>query len=199
MIRAAGSSSLRRMTDDNRLLNVLRSLRERGAIGEESLSQAITHSEAFVAALPYPCHRVIDLGSGGGLPGLIVASRRPDLLVVLTDRRERRVDLLRLASVQLGIGDRVEVLGGDVVRFGREAKWVGMFDAVTARSFGAPLWTLQCAVPFLRQGGAVIVSEPPSPDAFRRWPTESVAALGLRPSEQVFPFVRRFVVDECFT
>ena len=187
------------MPDDFPLLNVLRSLRERGAIGEESLTQAIAHSEAFVAALPDQCRRVIDLGSGGGLPGLVVASRRPDLCVTLTDRRERRVDLLRLASAQLGFGDRITVVGGDVVRLGREPNLVGMFDAVTARSFGASLLTLRCAVPFLRGGGAVIVSEPPSPDALRRWPPEGVAALGLSASEQVFPFVRRFFLNERFT
>ena len=78
------------MADDSALLEVLESLRERGALGESSLPQAIEHADAFVAAIPPLTRRVIDLGSGGGLPGLVVAMRLADAEIVLTDRRERR-------------------------------------------------------------------------------------------------------------
>src|SRR3954452_9036417 len=113
MTRTAGWSSLRRMPDDSDLLRVLQGLRERGALGEASLPDAVRHAEAFVAAMPPSTRRVIDLGSGGGLPGLVLAVRLPHVSFVLTDRRERRMDLLRMACVRLELMERVTVITGD--------------------------------------------------------------------------------------
>lgn len=188
------------MPDDAALLSVLESLRERGALGEASLLEAVRHAEAFLAAIPPSTRRVIDLGSGGGLPGLVLAVRLPSVEFVLTDRRERRMDLLRLACARLGIDDRVTVLTTDVVRLGSAPGFASAFDVVTARAFGESMWTLRCAVPFLDVDGVIVVSEPPlvgSPAeiadaAARRWPAEELSALYLRPSAEVFDRVRRF-------
>ena len=180
------------MPDDTELLAVLESLRERGALGEASLPDAVAHADLFMAAIPLTCRSLIDLGSGGGLPGLVLASRLIDVRVVLTDRRERRMDLLRLACARLGFGDRVSVLTTDVVALGREPHCCAAFDVVTARAFGEPIWTLSCARPFLAGGGVVVISEPPNAAAFSRWPDAEVDKLGLRPSREVFPQVKRF-------
>jgi 16S rRNA G527 N7-methylase RsmG len=181
------------MPDDALLRLALERLRERGALGELDLPAAIAHSDHFVAALAPTVSRLIDLGSGGGLPGLVIAVRRPNLTVVLTDRRERRADLLRLACSQLGLDDRVTVLTTDVVGLGLDPAFARRFDAVTARAFGEPLWTMECARPFLRDKGVLVVSEPPPADEDReRWPDESVAALGFRSVPWQFPGVRCF-------
>ncbi len=180
------------MPDDTDLLAVLEFLRERGALGEASLPRAVAHADLFVAAAPPACRRVLDLGSGGGLPGLVIASRMPDATVVLTDRRERRMDLLRVACARLGWGSRVSVITADVVALGRDPAHHGGYDVVTARAFGDPIWTLSCAVPFLNDAGVVIVSEPPAVGEAERWPTDAVHALGLRGSNQQYPQVRRF-------
>jgi predicted O-methyltransferase YrrM len=168
------------MPDDSTLLAVLESLRERGALGEPSIPRAITHAEAFVAPIPGAARRLIDLGSGGGLPGLVVAVRRPMLSIVLTERRERRGDLLRLACTRLGLEDRVSVFVGDVVALAKQASAKNSFDVVTARAFGDPLWTLRCAVPFLSPTGIIVVSEPPVVSIAERWPIDDVGDLGLR-------------------
>ena len=112
------------MPDDAALLQVLASLREYGAVGESSLAQAIAHADCFTSAIPSGCRALIDLGSGGGLPGLVLALRFPEASVVLTDRRERRTDLLRRACARLELLDRVTVITGDVARL------------VTARGMG---------------------------------------------------------------
>jgi 16S rRNA G527 N7-methylase RsmG len=123
----------------------------------------------------------------------VIAIRRPELDVVLVDRRARRTDLLRLASSQLDLAARVTVLDADVVALGGDPKYTRSFDVVTARAFGEPLWTLECAAPFLRPGGFYIVSEPPPAEITRdRWPGESVTELGFTPSPLQFPGVRRF-------
>ena len=53
---------------------------------------------------------VVDLGSGGGVPGLVIADARPDLRLVLVDRRATRTDHLRRLVGRLGLADRVEVV-----------------------------------------------------------------------------------------
>jgi 16S rRNA (guanine527-N7)-methyltransferase len=60
----------------------------------------------------------------------------------------------------------------------RAPQWRGSFDVVTARSFGPPAVTAECAVGFLRIGGALLVSEPPDPHP-ERWPADGLARLGL--------------------
>ena len=60
----------------------------------------------------------------------------------------------------LWLGDRVEVWCGRAERLGRDAHRRGAFDAVVSRGFGAPAITAECAAPFLRVGGQLVVSEP---------------------------------------
>lgn len=180
------------MPDDTKLLAVLESLRDRGALGEASLGAAVAHADLFLAAVPPGCRRLLDLGSGGGLPGLVLACRLTDVTVVLTDRRERRMDLLRLSCAQLGLGNRVSVVTADVVALAGDDTYRASFDVVTARAFGEPIWTLRCAVPFLNEHGVVIISEPPEVDVQTRWPAQDVRRLGLRPSSVSPTQVRRF-------
>ncbi len=147
--------------DRERLHRVLSEIQRRGGIGRVVIDDAIAHAELFVTALPDEANggRLVDLGSGGGLPGLVIAASRPDLQVTLIERRDKRADLLRFGVRGLGAMGSVRVISGDVhavVR--REA---GKFDVVTARSFGPVADVLRIAEMLLRPGGCLIVSEPP--------------------------------------
>lgn len=161
---------------DSALLAVLGTIAERGAIGEASLDGAVAHADQFVAALPSSCRRVADLGSGGGLPGLVVAVRRPDLQIVLVERRATRADMLLRAVQALDLADRVTVLAADVAVLATREP--ASFDGVTARSFAAPAITAKWAGRLLRAGGLLIVSEPPT-DNPARWTAELLAEHGL--------------------
>ncbi len=163
------------MADDNLLIEVLQESHRFGALGETP-EVAIAHSERFLAALG-AASSVLDLGSGGGVPGLVLAVRRPDLRVVLLDRRTARTDLLRRLIHRLGITDRVTVLAGEAAVFGKQDQYRGAFDAVVCRSFGTPAVTTRMAGPFLGSGGRLIVSEPP--DSPGRWTTDEVTRSGF--------------------
>jgi 16S rRNA (guanine527-N7)-methyltransferase len=78
--------------------------------------------------------------------------------------------------------DRTTVVQGRAEEHGRDPGLRGSFDLVTARSFGPPASTAECAAPFLAVGGRLLVSEPPMGPP--RWPVE-VAQLGLRVGERV--------------
>jgi len=161
------------------LLGVLEESRRRGFLGPGPVQQHIDHAAAFVAAVPETGPAtVLDLGSGGGVPGLVVALAWPRARIVLLDRELRRVEHLRAAIDALGLGDRVRARHGRAEDAGRDPELRGAFEAVTARSFAAPAVTAECAAPFLVVHGVVLVAEPPgAPDA--RWPEAGLAELGL--------------------
>ncbi len=147
--------------DRERLHRVLSEIQRRGGIGRVVIDDAIAHAELFVTALPDEVNggRLIDLGSGGGLPGLVIAASRPDLEVTLVERRDKRADLLRFGVRGLDAIARVRVVSGDVHGIARRE--AGEFDVVTARSFGPVSEVLRIAATLLRSGGCLIVSEPP--------------------------------------
>ena len=147
------------MPDGEDLLRALTVIRDRGAIGTTELPDAIAHADRFVAVLPDRPHRLADLGSGGGLPGLVIAVRRPDIDVTLIERRGNRADLLRRAVASLRLGTQVTVLAADVEEVARRSGAV--FDVVTARSFGGPDTTLHAIARLLAAGGQALISEPP--------------------------------------
>ena len=175
MSPTAGWSSRLRMPDDDELRRVLSELQRRGAIGPVDLDSAIAHADDFVAALPLDAHRVVDLGSGGGLPALVVGVRRPDLELVLVERRAKRADLLRYAVRALGIAERVVVTEVDASRV---ADVLGLVaDVVTARSFGAPAVVMPLAASVLPSGGMLLVSDPP--DRAARWTPDELSTWGF--------------------
>ena len=161
---------------DPALLAALSTIRDRGPIGEASLDAAIEHADQYVAVLPAGAVELADLGSGGGLPGLVIAVRRPELRITLVERRATRADLLRRAVSALGLSERVFVLAADVSQVAAERP--RSFDVVTARSFAAPPITARWAGELLRSGGRLIVSEPPADDP-SRWPAPLLAACEL--------------------
>jgi 16S rRNA (guanine527-N7)-methyltransferase len=126
--------------------------------------------------------RALDLGSGGGVPGLILAQRWPATSWTFLDANDRRCRFLGEAITALELGDRAAVVQGRAEEVGRGDDQRGSYDLVTARSFGPPATTAECAAPFLAVGGRLLVSEPP--DGPPRWPVE-VEQLGLRVVERV--------------
>lgn len=175
------------------LLETLRNAQRFGFLGDRPIEEAAEHSVAYVEAIGAldASVRLVDLGSGGGLPGLVLADRYPHVSITLIDRRQKRTDFLRRAVVRLGL-DQVQVIDADVDALVRDVR-VGTalpFDVVTARGFGPPDVTLRFGVELLGDGGRIVISEPPSGD---RWDPTLLAELGLERAEhhQVSVFRRQ--------
>ncbi len=160
----------------DRLLEQLERARTLGFLGPGPVIEHLAHAQGFLDALAEVRGRIIDLGSGGGVPGLAVAVLRPDLEVVLVDAAAKRGDFLDGAVAALDLTGRCEVVVGRAEVLGR-GPLRGSADAVVARSFGPPAVTAECAAPLLRVGGHLIVSEPPA--AEDRWPSAGLEELGL--------------------
>ena len=176
------------------LRELLVEARGAGFLGPGPIEPQIRHAEGFaaIARRLTPDGRptkLVDLGSGGGLPGLVVAGGWPEASVALLEANGRRVAFLRRAVDRLGLADRVTVLEGRAEDCGRQEGLRGGFDVVLARSFGRPAVVAECAAPLLRVGGWLVVSEPPrtesGTDEETRWPPTELRQLGLEPAEVV--------------
>jgi 16S rRNA (guanine527-N7)-methyltransferase len=134
-----------------------------------------------------PPATVVDLGSGGGLPALVLALRWSDSRWRLVEANTRRARFLDGAVRDLGMGERVEVLVDRAEEIARDPARRGGADLVTARGFGPPAVTAECGAPFLTVGGRLVVSEPPDPPSAdaARWPASGLAELGLAPDGAV--------------
>ncbi len=162
------------------LSDLLTESRQLGFLGPAPVATQIAHAMAFAAAAPSVPVRALDLGAGGGLPGLVLAARVwPAARWCLLDARTRRVAFLEHAVARLGLEERTEVVGGRAEAVGRTIEHRGRYDLVVSRSFGSPGVTAECAAPLLAIGGHLVVSEPPEADVSLRWPAGDLAELGF--------------------
>ena len=153
------------------LTDVLGDAQKWGTLGRRSVSEVIDHARQFLAPLQDCAGPVLDIGTGAGVPGLIIATDRPDLEMVLTDRRATRMDALRRGVAAMGLAGRVTVVTADVEDLARDPQHAHRYAAVVSRGFGPPEVTLRLALPLVKNGGVVVISEPP-PDTPPRWKTE---------------------------
>lgn len=95
--------------------------------------------------------RLADIGSGAGLPGIVLAIARPDVDVTLIEPMERRTDWLRAEKARLGLRN-VTVLRARA----EEAKDAAPFDQVTARAVKALRQLVPMTRPLLGPGGEML-------------------------------------------
>lgn len=153
-----------------------------GLLGPAPIAEHLAHTTRFIDALGTGvCGRVLDLGTGAGLPGLVLACWWPQTTWVLLDGKEKRASLLRQTVWNLGWDDRIEVRWGRAESLAHERVLRERFALVVARLFGPPAVVAECASGFLMVGGQLAVSEPPG--GASRWPAASVEQLGLQVGE----------------
>ena len=128
---------------------------ERGLIGPlepaRLWSRHILNS-AVAAPLFASGTRVGDVGSGAGLPGIVLAIARPDVQWVLIEPMERRVTWLQEQKDALGL-DNVEIVRA------RGEEWTegAVLDAVTARAVSALKTLIPLTAPLVRVGGELVL------------------------------------------
>ncbi|RFA11008.1 16S rRNA (guanine(527)-N(7))-methyltransferase RsmG [Subtercola boreus] len=127
---------------------------EYGLIGPLELPRLWTRhilNCVLVAPLLNP-GRVGDIGSGAGLPGLVLAIARPDVDFVLIEPMERRVKWLNDQSAELELGN-VTVMRGRAEDVG----FTGGLDQITARAVSAFAKLIPMCAPLLRPDGELVL------------------------------------------
>lgn len=129
---------------------------ERGLIGPLEVPRLWNRHilNSAVAAPLFPAGgRVGDVGSGAGLPGLVLAIARPDVEWVLIEPMERRVTWLNEQIADLGLENVVV----ERARAEEAGRYEGMLDAVTARAVSALRTLIPWTAPLVRDGGELIL------------------------------------------
>jgi len=168
---------------DLSLASVLSESRSLGFLGPGDPDVHLRHSEEFVRvaerALGGPPTSFVDLGTGGGVPGLVLATAWPDARGILVESSSRRSAALRAWAGELRLDLAVvEARAEDVAH---DPAFRQRFDLVTARSFASPAATAEIAAGLVVVGGVAVVSEPPGGDALR-WPAGQLGDLGFGPA-----------------
>ena len=170
------------------LSRALEESRARGFLGPVPMEQQIEHALGFSAVWngisDVSPANFLDLGSGGGLPGLVLLELWGNQATFL-DSMEKRIFFLQEALELEGAPTGGQVRLGRAETLARESDLNERYDLVTARSFGPPAVTAECAVRFLKVGGHLIVSEPPNDDAASRWKPDALGQLGLHVGDRV--------------
>ncbi|MCI4354437.1 MAG: class I SAM-dependent methyltransferase [Thermoplasmata archaeon] len=170
--------------DRRPLLEVLTEARTRGFLGPGPVEHECRHAEDLALAIEPFSGAFLDLGSGGGVPGLVLAQQWPEARGVLLDSHQRRCSFLRTALARLGLEDRIQVACGRAESLARTPALREQFDLVVARAFAGPAATAECGVAFLTPSGRLVVTEPPHDpketevDAVR-WPPAGLTELGF--------------------
>lgn len=117
--------------------------------------------------------RVGDVGSGAGLPGLVLAIARPDVQLVLIEPMERRTDWLTAEAERLGL-ENVEVVRA------RAEEVAPALDQVTARAVSALRTLIPITAPLARPGGELLLMKGARVDDEVRAASKAISKARLR-------------------
>ena len=120
---------------------------------EQMWSRNVVEVEELLEVVePPPGSRVVDIGSGGGVPGVVIAILRPDLAVTLIEADQRKSGFLVHVAGLLGLNSVVvEAIRAEDA--GRRADIRERFDLATSRATAPPPVLCELALPLLRVGG----------------------------------------------
>ncbi len=105
---------------------------------------------------------LVDVGSGGGVPGLPLALARPGWRVTLIESERRKAAFLEEAGAALGLGTRLSVRAERAERAGRDAARRDRFGAAVARAVGPAATCLELTLPLVRPGGRAVLYRGPA-------------------------------------
>ena len=131
----------------------LTAIREPGAVATAHVADSLT-------ALPWLAGRgapsILDLGSGGGFPGLPLAAALPDTEVLLLEAVAKKARFLDTVVAATGLAERVRVVPARAEALARAPEHRDAWSVVTARAVAATADLVELAFPLLAPGGALV-------------------------------------------
>ncbi|MCB0220155.1 MAG: 16S rRNA (guanine(527)-N(7))-methyltransferase RsmG [Chrysiogenetes bacterium] len=116
--------------------------------------------------------RVLDVGSGAGFPGLVLAAARPALEILSIDAREKKIHFQQHAARMLELSN-FEARAQRLDPRAPDPALAGNFDVVTAQALAEPATLIPWLSPYLRAGGELVLLQGPT------WEKQRKSALAL--------------------
>lgn len=140
-------------------------------------SMLVQHVLDSLSVLPHVATgRLLDIGAGGGLPGIPLAIARPDLQITLLDSNQKKTTFLRQVCIELKLGN----VGVECLR-AESYKPAQPFDMVISRAFSELAEFVRLGAPHCRPGGLLLAMK-------GVFPSDELAALSFQPEQiQVVP------------
>ena len=137
------------LLDWNRTVNLT------GAKTLDEAERQIADARALQSVAWQGIGRVVDIGSGGGLPAIPLALMLPAIRFSLVEANTRKCAFLEHVAARLALAN-VEVLPGRAEELGREPRLRERFDRAISRAAAPPSVLLELALPFVKPGGDLI-------------------------------------------
>ncbi len=148
---------LRQLHDWNERIN-LTAITDPVAMVHKHALDALTYLPLF----PKPPARLIDVGSGGGIPGLILAIMWPTTQVTLVESIAKKCAFLQHVATHLAL-DNVQVVSERAEVLGQDPRYREQFDVATARAVAELRVLVEYLLPLVRIGGKVYTPKGPTP------------------------------------
>jgi 16S rRNA (guanine527-N7)-methyltransferase len=143
---------------------------------------ATSHVVDSLAAVPWlraqRAQRCLDLGSGGGFPGLPIAAALPDVTVSLLEPIGKKAGFLRTVVEATGMAGRVTVVAARAEALAADPRQRGAWPVVTARAVASTADLVELAFPLLAPGGALVAWKRGDLEAELAAARRSIDALG---------------------
>jgi len=137
------------LLDVNTRMNLTR-IADRAAAEVQHVGDALT----VLPFLPRESFSLVDVGSGGGIPGVILAVARPDAKVVLLEATKKKAAFLQDVAKTLGL-ENVKVVAGRAEAAAR-GKLREASDVAVARAVGAMDFLVEWCLPLVKKGGRML-------------------------------------------
>ena len=99
--------------------------------------------------------KILDLGTGGGFPGVPIKIAYPDADITLLDATRKKLDAVSEMAAGIGISD-IKTVWGRAEDLGRNDQHREKYDLVVSRAVAYLPALIECAVPFLKTGGVFL-------------------------------------------
>ncbi|MBV8782065.1 MAG: 16S rRNA (guanine(527)-N(7))-methyltransferase RsmG [Phycisphaerae bacterium] len=121
--------------------------------------QHIADALTLLPHLPPDAFDLADVGSGGGVPGMVLAIVRPDARVVLLESTTKKAEFLKQTASALQLKNvSVEAIRAEAAGSGSRRE---SFDIVTSRAVGEMVWVAEWCLPLVRVGGTLLAMKGP--------------------------------------
>lgn len=121
--------------------------------------------------------KIIDIGTGGGFPGIPMKIIMPDIEIVLLDSLRKRINVLDDILYKIGIND-VTTMHGRAEEYGVKEQHREQYDAVVSRAVANLAVLSEFCIPYVKIGGYFVAMKGPSVDEEIQNAKKSVSILG---------------------